>query len=124
MTSVERGDASMPTASRTLGLVLVVLTLGLSPAFARVATIEATAPLANHSEAAIRTAEMVAIGKALEDARAKGLRLLRLERAVVEEATVTLRLLATDDDDAAAAREPAPAPPTEEVFPPAETSPR
>jgi hypothetical protein len=77
-------------------IALVVLTLGASPVLARETAIEATAPLAEHSDVAVRTAMMVAIGKALADAKTKGVRLVRLDEARVVGDHVTIRVLATD----------------------------
>ncbi|PYM63875.1 MAG: hypothetical protein DMD79_07500, partial [Candidatus Rokuibacteriota bacterium] len=85
------------TCMRTWSVALILLVLGASPALSRETTIEATAPLAEHSEAALRTALMVAIGKALTDAKSQGVRLVRLDQARVEGETVRIRVLATDD---------------------------
>ena len=85
------------TCMRTWSVALILLVLGASPALSRETTIEATAPLAEHSEAALRTALMVAIGKALTDAKSQGVRLVRLDQARVEGETVRIRVLATDE---------------------------
>ena len=82
---------------RAGSIALILLVLGASPALARETTIEATAPLAEHSDAAFRTAVLVAIGKALTDAKSKGVRLVRLDQARVEGEAVRIRVIATDD---------------------------
>jgi hypothetical protein len=82
--------------ARPWNIAIVVLSLAVSPLLARETTIEATAPLAEHSDTAVRTAMMVAIGKALADAKTKGVRLVRLDEARVLEDRVTIRGLASD----------------------------
>ena len=82
--------------ARPWSIVVLVLTLGASPLLARETTIEATAPLAEHSDAVVRTAMMVAIGKALADAETKGVRLVRLDEARVLGDHVTIRVHASD----------------------------
>ena len=80
--------------SGTLGLVL----LAASPSLAGIATIETTAPLADHSPASIHAALSEAVRTALHGAMAIGLPHVHLRHAVVVGDTMVIQLLATDSD--------------------------
>ena len=77
--------------------VLVVLTLAL-PAFARIAAIETSAPLSDHSDEAIEAALTQAVVVAVRGAVAMGLPWVRVRQAVVVEDVVTVQIVATDTE--------------------------
>jgi hypothetical protein len=76
---------------------LVVL-LTVSPVWARVATIETTAPLRDHAEQSVNAAFQDAVQTAMRGAIAMGLSWVKINRAIVLENMVTVQLLATDTD--------------------------
>ena len=76
---------------------LLVLPAG-SPALARIATIEATAPLDDQSEQAIQAAFLEALKAALQQAEAMGFTWLALGQADVLEDRVPIQLFATDTE--------------------------
>jgi hypothetical protein len=89
----------------------LVLTLGLlllaeSPSLARVAIIETTAPLADHSAASIHSAFAEAVQAAERGAAAMGLSAVYVNHAAVVEDTLVIELFATDVDAERALREP------------------
>ncbi len=74
-----------------------LLVLGIaSPALAGVAAIQATAPLEDHSEPAVRAAVKTAVETAVRGAVAMGLPWVQLRQAVVLEDIVVVHVLATD----------------------------
>jgi hypothetical protein len=79
-----------------LGLVV----LAASPSWARVATIQTTAPLGDHSVASIKAAVTEAVRTAIRGAAAMGLSRVRLNHALVLQDAVVIQLLATDADEA------------------------
>ena len=90
----------LKTVSRLImavGLVVLVA----SPSWARIATIETTAPLGDHSAASIKAAVTEAVRTALRGALAMGLSRVHLNRAMVLQDAVVIRLLAADADEAA-----------------------
>ena len=103
---------------RIARLVLpVVLAFALAtPALARVASIETTAPLADQSEGSIKAALEQAVLTAVRGAVAMGFQWVHVRQAVVFTDLVSVRVLASDselqgDDDAVT--EPAPEDDTE-----------
>jgi hypothetical protein len=88
----------------TLGLVVLVA----PPGWARVATIETTAPLGDHSEASIKAAVTEAVQTALRGAVAMGLSRVHLNHALVLDDAVVIQLLAADADEEALPDESAP----------------
>lgn len=87
----------MRSLSRFALTSLVVL-LMVSPVWARVATIETTAPLRDHAEQSVDAALQDAVETALRGAVAMGLSWVKINRALVLENMVTVQLLATDRD--------------------------
>jgi hypothetical protein len=81
-----------------LTLTLLVVLLMVSPAWARVAAIETTAPLQDHAEQSINAALQDALETAMKGALAMGLPWVKISRALVLENVVTVQLLATDTD--------------------------
>ena len=77
--------------------LLLVLPAG-SPALARIATIEATAPLDDHSEQAVQKAFLEALKAAVRQAEAMGFTWVALGQADVLEDRVTVQLFATDTE--------------------------
>ncbi len=85
-----------------------------SPARARVAAIETSAPLTDHSEQAIQLALTEAVMNAVRGAMAMGLTWVRLRDATVLADAVTVLIVATDaepEDPKAADAEPQPTTP-------------
>ena len=87
----------MRSLSRFALTSLVVL-LMVSPVWARVATIETSAPLRDHAEQSVDAALQDAVETALRGAVAMGLSWVKINRALVLENMVTVQLLATDTD--------------------------
>ncbi|HEV8674932.1 MAG TPA: hypothetical protein VGX21_12870 [Methylomirabilota bacterium] len=90
------------------GLRLVTLVFALvlaSPALARVAAIETTAPLADHSAEAIEAALTQAVVTAVRGAVAMGLTWVQVRQAYVYTDLVSVQIVASDTepDDADAA---------------------
>jgi hypothetical protein len=81
-----------------LALTFLVGVSVASPAWARVATIETTAPLQDHAEQSIKTAFEEAVETAVRGAVAMGLSWVKLGRTQVLENMVTVQILATDTD--------------------------
>ena len=72
------------------------LSILVSPAFARVATIETAVPLADDSEPAMDAAVAEAVSTVVRGAQAMGLTHIELTRAAIAESAVVIRILATD----------------------------
>ena len=81
-----------------LALALLLMSTMAPPAWARVVVIEATVPLADDSEEALRSAVKKAIENAVRGAAALGLRSVWVNGARVFSNALMLRLIATDDD--------------------------
>ncbi len=78
-------------------VVAGLLVLGVaSPGLARVAEIEATAPLSDHGEPSVRAALAEAVSTAVRGAVAMGLRWYKISKAIVLEDQVAVKILATD----------------------------
>lgn len=100
--------------------VALLLVLGLaSPALATMAAIETRTPLSDHSEEGIRSAIEKAVKASAKAAAAMGLPRLALDKALVFEDSIIVRVLASDesgasDEDAAVGepRKPEPAKPS------------
>jgi sulfite exporter TauE/SafE len=93
-----------------LSIVLLALALA-TPALARVASIETTAPLADQSEDSIKAALEQAVSTAVRGAVAMGFSWVHVRQAVVFTDLVSVQMLASDkelrsEDEAAA--DPAP----------------
>ena len=73
-----------------------VLSLLVTPAFARVAVIETAVALADDSEPALAAAVAEAVDTVTRGAEAMGLTHLQLTRAAIVQHTVVIRILATD----------------------------
>jgi hypothetical protein len=82
-------------ASWIVGLVVLLL-VSTSPALARVAAIETSAPLADHSDEAIKAAITQAVVTAVRGAVAMGLPWVQVRNATVLSELVTVQILATD----------------------------
>ncbi len=81
---------------------LLALALALaSPALARTAAIETTAPLADHSEASIEAAVNEAVAIAIRGALAMGFQWVQLHQAAVLDDAVSIRILAGDAEEPA-----------------------
>ncbi len=76
---------------------LLVLSVA-SPSLARMAAIETTAPLQDHSEQSIKTAVTEAVETAVRGAKAMGLRWIHLRGALVLADMVTVQILASDTE--------------------------
>jgi hypothetical protein len=84
-----------------LGRVLVSLLLTLTlvtPALARVAAIETTAPLADHSDESIKEAIKQAVQVAVRGAAAMGFQWVRVRKALVFADLVSVQILASDSE--------------------------
>ena len=83
---------------RILGLLVTfgVLSIVVSPAFARVASIETAVPLADDSEPAMDAAVAEAVDTVVRGARAMGLTHIQLTHSAVVEHALVIRILATD----------------------------
>lgn len=81
-----------------LALALLLVLALVSPGLAGVATIEATAPLQDHSQESIRAAFMEALKAAVGQAEAMGLPWVAINEVRVLEHKVTVELLASDTD--------------------------
>jgi len=79
-----------------LALALLLVLGVASPAVARLATIETTAPLQDHAEQSIKTAFKEALQTAVRGAVAMGLSWVKISRALVLQDIVTVQILATD----------------------------
>ncbi|HEV8310090.1 MAG TPA: hypothetical protein VGW35_20705 [Methylomirabilota bacterium] len=79
-----------------LGLIFVVA----SPAIARVAAIETTAPLDDHSKTSIEEAVTQALRTAVRGAMAMGLPWVRVRQALVFTDMVSVQILASDSEPA------------------------
>ncbi len=82
------------------GLVLAfsLVLSSVSPGLAGVATIEATAPLQDHSQESIKAAFIEALKAAVGQAEAMGLPWVAINEVQILEHKVTIQLLATDTD--------------------------
>jgi hypothetical protein len=80
----------------TLLLVFLAVLSIVSPALARVAAIQTSAPLADQSEASIKAAVKQAVEIAVRGAVAMGLPRVHLDDAVVLNDAVVIQILATD----------------------------
>jgi hypothetical protein len=83
---------------RRLGGALGLVLVAGSPSFADFATIETTAPLADHSPASIDAALRKAVRTALQGAMAMGFQHVHLRHVVIVGETMVIQLLATDSD--------------------------
>lgn len=84
---------------RTLGLLALALLLVLSvasPGLARMAMIETTVALQNHSEESVKTAMTAAVEAAARGAIAMGLPWIHLRRAFVLDDGVLIQIFASD----------------------------
>ncbi len=79
-------------------LALALVLAAVSPGLAGVATIEATAPLQDHSEQSIKAAFMLALKLAVQQAEDLGFPWVALNHVQVMEHRVLVQLLATDVD--------------------------
>ncbi|HEV8438839.1 MAG TPA: hypothetical protein VGT40_12145 [Methylomirabilota bacterium] len=80
-----------------LSLALLAVATLSSPAFARIAAIQTTEPLADQSQGSIETATKQAVEVAVKGAIAMGLPRVHLHRAVVVKDVVVVQILATDE---------------------------
>jgi hypothetical protein len=69
-----------------------------SPCFARIATIQTTAPLQDHAEPSVKAAFKDAVDAAVKGAVAMGLQWVQISKAFVLEDAVAVQILATDTD--------------------------
>ncbi len=83
----------------TMAALAGLVALGAAPAWARTVAIESSAPLADRSPDAIRSAARVAIERGVEEARSMGLPHVALHDATVEGDRLTVQLIATDDEN-------------------------
>ncbi len=83
--------------SLLLPLLLMLLSVA-SPALARVAAIETTAPLADHSKESIEAALTQAVKTAVQGAVAMGLTWIQVRQAVVFSDAVSVRIFASDGE--------------------------
>ncbi len=81
-----------------LALALALVLSVASPGLAETATINASAPLVDHSEYAIKAALIVALRAAIQQAEAMGFAWVAIQRASVLEGRVTVQLLAQETD--------------------------
>jgi hypothetical protein len=89
----------MLTAFRRLGWAVLVLALAApTTTWARVAKIETTAPLQDHSDRAIERALRAAVDTCVSGATAMGLSWIRLDDALVLADRVVVRMIASDED--------------------------
>ena len=78
-------------------VVALLLVLGVaSPCLARVAAIETTAPLLDHTELSVRAAVEEAVDTAVKGAAAMGLRWYKVSKTLVLEHLVAVQIFATD----------------------------
>lgn len=77
--------------------LLLVLCVG-SPALARMASIQTTAPLQDHAEQSIQAAVKEAVETAVKGAAAMGMSWVQLGRAVVLQDMVAVQILASDTE--------------------------
>ncbi len=89
-----------------LALALVLVFSTASPVLAETATIDAWAPIADHSEHAIKAALVAALKAAIQQAEALGLTWVTITQAFVSEDKVTVQLLARDTDPGEGERKP------------------
>ena len=78
-------------------IALLLLLSAASPALARMAMIEASVPLENHSEKSIKTSFREAVHTAVRGAMAMGLPRIQIRDAFVLEGMLTVLVLATDE---------------------------
>lgn len=86
---------------RTLRWLTVALLVALAvapPAFARVVSIETTAPLADHSDQSIDRAIKGAVATSVQGAIAMGLAWIWLHETRVLQDAIIVRMIATDED--------------------------
>jgi len=96
---VDTRPGSSSRVGRALGAAVACAILAVaSPVLARVAAIETSAPLADHSEEAIHSALTEAVVNAVRGAMAMGLTWVRLRNATVLDDTVTVLIVATDTE--------------------------
>jgi hypothetical protein len=69
-----------------------------SPGFARVATIQTTAPLQDHAEPSVKAALKEAVDTAVKGAVAMGLQWVQISKAFLLEDAVAVQILASDTD--------------------------
>ncbi len=81
-----------------LALALLLVLALVSPGLAGVATIEATAPLQDHSQESIKAAFIEALKAAVGQAEAMGFPWVAINEVRVLEHKVTVELLASDMD--------------------------
>lgn len=87
----------MRTWSRLVIALVLVLSVA-SPALAQVATIQAAAPLADHSEESVRASFTRAVQTAVRAAVTMGLPWVRLSEARVFEDAVVVQIVASDTE--------------------------
>lgn len=76
--------------------VSLLFSVSASPALARIAAIETSAPLADHSDEAIKAAITQAVVTAVRGAMAMGLPWVQVRHATVLAELVTVQIVATD----------------------------
>jgi len=81
-----------------LAVVALLVAAVASPGLARMATIEATAPLRDHSERSVQAALVAAVGRAIDRAMALGFSRIAIGRAFVLKDRVSVQILASDTD--------------------------
>lgn len=81
-----------------LALAALLVVLFASPCLARVATIEATAPLLDQSEQSVKAALAEAVETAVHRAIAMGFSWVAISKALVLEDMVSVQILASDTD--------------------------
>lgn len=96
-----------PRPARIAVCVLALALLSPAPVLAAVASIETSAPLADHSPEAIEAAVTEAVVTAVRGALAMGLSWVSVRSATVHDELVTVEVVATDiEPDDAASTEP------------------
>ncbi len=87
----------MPSLTR-FALILGLMFVVASPAIARVAAIETTAPLGDHSKTSIEDAVTQALRTAVRGAMAMGLPWVRIRQALVFSDMVSVQIVASDSE--------------------------
>jgi anti-sigma regulatory factor (Ser/Thr protein kinase) len=93
-----------------LFFVVVLVAATASPAAAKVAAIQTTAPLQDHAEQSVKTAILEAVQAAVTGAMAMGLPWVQINKALVLENAVAVQIVATDTGPDQGAGEEAPGP--------------
>jgi len=111
-------------SSSPLVLALILVGTLVSPSFAQMALIAATAPLADHAEVTVNAAMKQAIHTAMRGAAAMGLPHMHLRRALVLQDAVLVQIVAADTDasDDLDMTDPTPEPDADSSAPPEQRS--